>query len=225
MNAPLHRLLQIGLAFSVGSVISVIGQTDKPERTVDENVITSTRDPEVQVHLPPAASYIGADRWILFGIADCELHAFVKADPQRNVQRLYWIQFEQYLPSKPELHHQYNSPRHTIIGGMDFYVDTWISTADQKPKPGSDSEHIRGLIAHAGYTMPAATMGVRLVHLLDEAKRKELMIIYVEDLAPTGFTPGDLGQDGKAHDRWPMIEEELIERAKNAIVISRYAPL
>ncbi len=29
---------------------------------------------------------------------------------------------------------------------------------------------------------------VRLVHLLDEQRRKELMIIYGEDLAPTGFT-------------------------------------
>ena len=30
-------------------------------------------------------------------------------------------------------------------------------------------------------------MYVRLVHLLDKEKRKELMIIYGEDLAPTGF--------------------------------------
>ena len=30
--------------------------------------------------------------------------------------------------------------------------------------------------------MPANAMYVRLVHLLDEAKRRELMIIYGEDL-------------------------------------------
>jgi len=31
----------------------------------------------------------------------------------------------------------------------------------------------------------------------DERKRKELMIIYGEDLAPTGFSAADLSQSGK----------------------------
>ena len=44
------------------------------------------------------------------------------------------------------------------------------------------ASHIRKLIASRGYKMPANAMYVRLVHLLDEAKRKELMIIYGEDL-------------------------------------------
>ena len=49
--------------------------------------------------------------------------------------------------------------------------------------------------------MPAGMMYVRLVHLLDEQKRKELMIIYGEYLAPTGFSVADLSQGGKAFDR------------------------
>jgi len=59
---------------------------------------------------------------VLYGMADCELHAFVDADPQKNVQRLYWVQFEGYLPTRPELKHNYDSPRHANIGGMDFYL-------------------------------------------------------------------------------------------------------
>ena len=39
--------------------------------------------------------------------------------------------------------------------------------------------------------MPAGMKYVRLVHLLDEQKRRELMIIYGENLAPTGFTPAE----------------------------------
>lgn len=69
---------------------------------------------------------------VLYGIADCELHAFVESDNQQNVQRLYWVQFEGYLPSKPELHHAYDSPRHLTIGGMDFYVDTWTRSSNEK---------------------------------------------------------------------------------------------
>ena len=58
-------------------------------------------------------------------------------------------------------------------------------------------------------------MIVRLVHLLDEQKRKELMIIYGEDFAPAGFTAGDLKKRGKAYDQWPDIEKNLVEIAKN----------
>ena len=54
----------------------------------------------------------------------------------------------------------------------------------------------------------------------DEAKRKEEMIIYAEDLSATGFSAADLRQGGKAHSRWAEIEEELIERARQAISLS-----
>jgi hypothetical protein len=69
--------------------------------------------------------------------------------------------------------------------------------------------------------MPAAMMYVRLVHLLDEQKRKELMIIYGEDMAPTGFAAADLRESGKAHDRWPGIEKGLVQRAEEKIAIKK----
>jgi hypothetical protein len=194
-------------------------QTKAPERKVEGNVITSERDPAVRIQLPRSAHYVGADRWVLYDIADCELHAFVDADEHKSVQRLYWVQFEGYLPTKPELKHTYDSPRHTNIGGMDFYVDTWIRANNEETKPGSDREHIEALIRAKGYKMPAAMMYVRLVHLLDEQKRKELMIIYGEDLAPTGLTAVDLSEHGRALDRWPAIEKELVERAEKVAVI------
>lgn len=203
------------LVFACG----VLAQAQAPERTVNGNIITSTHDPEARIELPQSVVYIGADRWVLYGIADCELHAFVEADARKNVQRLYWVQFEGYVPSKPKLHHTYDSPRHAQIGGMDFFVDTWVRPNDAKTDAGSDREHIESLIRAKGYKMPAGMMYVRLVHLLDNEKRKELMIIYGDDLAPTGLSASELGEHGKEHVRWPGIEQELIERATSNIVI------
>ena len=198
---------------------SLTAQTSQPERRVERNAIISVRDPAVRIQLPPSATYVGADRWTLYGIADCELHAFVHADPQKKVQQLYWVQFEGYLPTRPELHHTYDSPRHTQINGLDFYVDTWVQSSSAPTKPGSDTEHIHHLLASNGYTLPHDMMSVRLVHLLDKQKRKELMIIYSEDLAPTGLTASALSENGRAHDQWPETESGLIERAKKAIAI------
>jgi hypothetical protein len=202
---------------------TLVAQIKPPERKVEGNVIISARDPEVRIQLPKSVQYVGADRWLLYGIADCELHAFIDADRHKNVQRLYWVQFEGYLPTKPELRHTYDSPGHAKIGGMDFYVDTWVRSNDAEIEPGSDREHIEALIRAKGYTMPAGMMYVRLVHLLDEQKRKELMIIYGEDLASVGVTAAELQKGGKAYERWPVIEKSLVKRAEKKIVVEEEA--
>src|SRR5258707_14840197 len=199
----------------------VAAQIKAPERRVVANVITSEHDPKVRLRLPKAVQYVGADRWVLYGIADCELHAFVDADEQKNVQRLYWVQFEGYLPSKPDLAHQYDSPRHTTIGGLDFYVDTWVRAKDAETRKGSDRQHIEELIRSKGFNMPAGMMYVRLVHLLDAQKRKELMIIYGEDLAPTAFSVAALSQGSKAFDWWPAVEKDLLLHAEKKITIQQ----
>jgi len=218
------------LCFLCGATLR--GQTAPPERKVSGNVITSLRDPAIRIELPNAAQYVGADRWVLYGIADCELHAFVEADKSGatsgatsgNVQRLYWIQFEGYVPSRPDLHHTYDSPKHATIGGLDFYVDAYVRAKDATGDPGSDREHIEALMSARGYRMPEAMMYVRLVHLLDNEKRKELIIIYGEDLASTGFSAAELSEGGKAHDRWPALADALLERAERRITIDPAKP-
>lgn len=192
-------------------------QVEPPQRKVTGQTLTSTHDPEVQIQLPHTARYVGASRWVLYGMADCELHAFVEADAQKNVQRIYWIQFEAYLPSRPELHHIYHSKRHATMGGMDFYVDTWAEASNARDEPDSDSQHIKALIRAQGYTLPATLASVRFVHLLDASRRQELMIIYSENADATGFTATDLKPGGKAYGQWPAIEQGLIERGEYAI--------
>ncbi len=212
----MHKRILIVVFFA--SCLSAAAQ--KPERKIENNnVIISDHDPKVRIELPKSVWYVGADRFVLLDIADCELHAFVEVDDEKNVQRLYWIQFESYLPSKPDLHHQYDSPQHTKIGGLDFYVDSWVKRTNENITPGSDYDHIVALILWHGYKMPAGMMSLRLVHLLDEQKRKELMIIYWENLTPTGFTAADLKKGGKAENSWAIIQDDLLVRAKEKIKI------
>jgi hypothetical protein len=68
-----------------------------------------------------------------------------------------------------------------------------------------------------GYTLPTGMMSVRLVHLMDDA-RKELMLIYSEPV-PQGLSVADLKQGGKAYPQWPDIEKSLIERAQGSFQI------
>jgi hypothetical protein len=215
-------MLKAAVALVISCTLLLV-QSDRPERKVEGNAITSDRDPRVTVVLPKAVAYVGADRWRLYDIADCELQVFVEADAKKKVQRLYWVQFEGYLPAKPEMSYQYDSPDHTTMGGWDFYVDTWVRANDAPTRAGSDREHVQALIRAKKYEMPAGMMYVRLVHLLDQQRRRELMIIYGEDLAPTGFTAADLDKGGSANSRWPEIAKGLVERAQQKIVLEQIA--
>jgi len=199
--------------------VSLAAQLQAPERKVDGNVLISERAPKIRIELPRSVRYLGADRWVLYDIADCELHAFVEADQQKNVQRLYWVQFEGYLPNKPDLKHTYDSSQHATIGSLDFYVDTWVRSKETAIDAGSDREHIEAMIKAKGYNLPAGMMYVRFVHLLDESRRRELMIIYGEDLAPPGYTASELRAGGKEHARWPAIAEGLVDRGKKKVMI------
>jgi hypothetical protein len=194
-------------------------QTVPPPRKVERSTIISGSDPAAKIQLVNSPVYVGGDRWILYGFSNCELHAFVQADAQKKVQRLYWVQFESYLPARPELHHTYDSPRHTQINGLDFYVDTWVEPTGEHIKPGSDVEHIHNLLETRAYKLPSEMMSVRLVHLFDYQRRKELMFIYSEDVASTGLTASKLRSGGPAHNQWPKIETGLIKRAQQSFAI------
>ncbi len=75
-------MMRVGTLLSMTFLCcSVMGSQEKsPERLVRANVLTSERDPSIQIELPKQVRYVGGDRWLLFGIADCEIHVFVQAD-------------------------------------------------------------------------------------------------------------------------------------------------
>ncbi len=199
------------------SCATAVGQDTQPERVIQGNAIISQRDPAMRIELPRAAQYVGGDRWILYGIADCEIHVFVEADSIKQVKHMYWVQFEQYVSSRPELQHNYKPQELANFAGVDTYVRAQFGKSSDPAKEGSDLEHVQALIRAKGYTLPPEMMNVRLVRLLDTQRRKELMIIYSEDLAPTGLKVDDLMPDGKATESWPRIQKSLIDRAEGQI--------
>jgi hypothetical protein len=210
----LKRLLIVAALSALCEVAAA--QAPLPERTVTSNVVVSQHDPAVRIALPKEAAYLGAERFVLYGVADCEIHLFVEADAQRVVKRLYWIQFEGYLPSTPGAVYGYKFERTLDLGGMRFDVRPRFGPS-QPAKEGSDSAKVQAMLHARGYTEPASMMNVRLVHLTDATKRRELMLIYAEDLKETGFTAEDLMPGGRGSALWPEIEKSLVERAQQRV--------
>jgi len=109
------------------------------------------------------------------------------------------------------------------IGGLDFIADVYARNIKTNPgRPDSDGSRARAFLASKGYTLGSdEVMSQRLVHLVDDAKRNELMIIYLEDLSPMKLTAADVAPGGKAAGEWEKISAGLLDRALKNMKISR----
>jgi hypothetical protein len=136
--------------------------------------------------------YVGGHRFILLGVADAEQHAFAVADSAGNIQRFYWIQLEQYLPSAATAAYDYSQDSLVMRNGLEWRAQA--RRYNEAPNPGSDREALYALFSKAGLRAPLAAARVRLVHLTSDDRRSELMIIYAEAAA----TASDLTRDEAA---------------------------
>lgn len=200
------------------------GAAAAPQASVrGQNVVNPAA--QLTVRVPKRASYVGSERFELYGNADCELHVFVDADSHKRIRRYYWVQFEQYLPTKPDSRYNYSNNRRATLWGAPAWIAAGFGRSDQPSRAGSDREHLNALLAAHGYSMPAKVMQVRIVRLPDDPAgtgrgRRELMLIYGEDLALTGESYEALGGDGDGTARWREIEPALVARAEAAFKVS-----
>lgn len=131
---------------------------------------------------------------MLYGVARAEQHFFVDATADGDIRRVYWLQFEGYLPGN-DRQYRYSSTDTRRIGPLEFLVDVLTQTPGAAIRPDSDSAHAREYLERHGLKLPARAATVRYVHLVDAAKRNELMVIYRERLdggMPSAESPGSL---------------------------------
>jgi hypothetical protein len=200
---------------------AAIAQSTTPLRTVSGNVVQSPSDPTRRIEIVPPATYVGAVRFVLFGAADCEIHLFVDADASKRVRRLYWVQFEGYLPKFPDFRYEVH-PAYTPVrmSGLPFHQRARFGQSTDAPKAGSDADRALTLLKEKGYTFPAETVNVTYKHFFDHM-RKELMLTVIEDMTLSGTTFAQLEKDGAVvQSAWAPIAEQLIARASKAFAVS-----
>ena len=206
----------------IALLILVIPAATQPSRTVKGHVLTSTETPAVRLEFDKDFKYAGGHDFILYNVARAEQHFFVDADKQGRIKRLYWVQFEGYLPDNT---HKYNYKvtKSVNIGGLDFIADAYARNIKANPgRADSDGSRARAFLESKGFRWPSdEILSQRLVHLVDEAKRNELMIIYAEDLTALGLTAADLAPGGSAAARWGEVSNGLLNRTMKGMKVSR----
>lgn len=190
-------------------------------RSVSGNDLVSSYDPALVLRFDPAYRHIGGQKFILYGNADTEQHFFAETTTDNALKSVYWVQYEAYLPGKPYTYDYDDSPLRVTLGDYEFYTDTAVVEfdPDRKRQPGTDGAMARQFLASKGYVFPNDFAYARLVYLTDESRQKELMIIFIDDLASRGFTAAELEEGGASTSRWPEVEEAHLDRIRSTLAV------
>jgi hypothetical protein len=214
-------LLSLGVLSSLVHAQSSTA-TAPQARTVNGRVLTSNEMPAVRLNFSQPFKYVGSQSFILYDVANAEQYFFVDADKHGRIRRMYWVQFEGYLPSNTHTY-RYQVNKAVNIGGLDFIADAYARNIKANPgRADSDGSRARAFLESKGYRMASdEVLSQRLVHLVDEARRHELMIIYLEDMSAMGLTSADVATGGRAAAQWDQISKELLERAMKSMQLGR----
>ena len=221
-------LLSALLAYGIYQHLDRGRLTTAPEYTglqasVSKNDLSWMQDPAVKLSFGAAYRYLGGQKFVLYGVANAEQHFFVKTTPDNKLQSVFWIQFEGYLQDNDYRYDYDDSPLRLSLNGYEFYVDTAVVRTNPKNrKRGSDGSLARQFLASKGYRFPDEFAYARLVHLSDASRRKELMIIFVDDLAQTGFRESDLKEGGPHADRWRDIEKRHLDKVRENLTLASH---
>jgi len=152
-------------------------------RRVKGRVLTSTSLPPIRIKFDKAFKYVGSQSFILYGRAQVEQHFFVNADKQKRIKRMYMMQFEGYLPNIKATY-DYPVTKTATLGGQTYIVNAEgipNVPAALKQDPQSDVTRAASFLESKGYRIGESIKFQRFVRLVDEAKRNEFILLYVED--------------------------------------------
>jgi len=172
-------------------------------RDVKNNTLVSGADPAASFAVEAPFAYAGGQTIDVLKVAEAEQHFFVDAAPDRSIRRFYWLQFEHYYPDNAHVYN-YGKMKTTPIslGRLDFMGDVRVRTSyfTMDTRPGSDSVAAADFLRAKGFNLDGTFVTLRLFHLPDDTKRRELMIIYGE-IVPPGASEEQAAADVTAHAR------------------------
>ena len=152
-------------------------------RLVKDQVLTSTYLPAIRIKFDNQFKYAGTQKFVLYEKAQVEQFFFVDADSAGRIKRMYFAQFEGYLPGV-DAKYDYPVTETVTLAGHTYIVNAESVpnvSAMLKQNPESDAARAASFLKSKGYRLDESIRFQRFVRLVDEAKRNELILVYVED--------------------------------------------
>lgn len=190
-----------------------------PHRYVTGSTFISTALPPLKLQVSPAFHYLGKSAFELKGVAWVERHHFVEENAGA-VQRLIILQFEGFLEGMP-CTYNYHFTNPVVLGGATYNENTYYFSvaASIAADTGAETAHTRQFLADHGLALPDELMTSRYVRVVDEARRHELIIFYMETIASTALTLDEISHEGGVRPEHTALSAALTARARQNFTV------
>jgi hypothetical protein len=203
-------------------------------RSFKNQVFESQTLPEIRIRLPKTFVYLGQTEFILEEKAAVDRHHFLDVAAGDTISRLVIFHFESFLPNNDSIitfrapeppRHAGPNYRFTLepvrLGDHDYIHNTWFFDAVTPVQDEPEKEWARTvrLLNRHGYTVPEAMCMSRYVRILDETRKSELILFYMEPVASTGFTLADFVEGGAGAKVFDRLSAEITARSENVFMI------
>lgn len=180
-NLSVKFLISIFILFLFAFSVSA-QTTEKPNRQVKEQVLISKNMPQLRLKFDKKFKFGGKQEFILYDRAKAEQFFFIETE-NKKIKRLYMLQFESFLPNI-QGKYDYNEPQTVEFGGLKYFSNSEnIPNVEMalQAVPDSDIAKAANFLQDKGFVLMKSLKYQRFVRVLDDAKRSEFIILYIEN--------------------------------------------
>ena len=198
-------------------MLALVAQTAVPQRAVQGQVLHSPGLPELTIRVSADLTYLGRLSYDVRDVAEAEEYVFATTVAGK-LQRAFVAHFEQFRPSNDHFF-EYPQLQMATIGQHEYLHQTWaIRQFDLFTVPAmQEFLRARNLTAEASWLID------RYVRVVDEARKHEVILFYLE--AASTHT-ADIHYGGAPFEPPPppvpppSIAPDFVKRARAAFQVS-----
>ncbi|MDH3747646.1 MAG: hypothetical protein OER97_05525 [Gammaproteobacteria bacterium] len=186
----------------------------------EDGVLISLQEPSLAIDVDDAFTFVGRHPFTIRDVAAGERFIFVDSEGD-VILRLFIVQFEGFLPGIDNFY-RYNLTESPVVANYPFrsngYAFDIVEAVAANPK--SESAATYPFLQSKGYSIPAHWMMWRSLTIADQARKKEMILFYVENVDSSGLSLDDFYEQDAATAAWIRIQKDLELRANNSFQLT-----
>lgn len=197
-------------------VFPLTGSAEGTQRYMKDGVLISVNEPTLAIAVDDSFTFVGRHPITISDIAAGERFVFIDATGDIG-RRFFIVQFEGFLPGVDD-YYRYDLSGSPVVAKYAFRSNGYAFDISKeiKANPTKESASTHAFLRSKGYSAPEQWMMWRSLTVGDEAKKKEVILFYVEDMESIGLTLDSLYQDDSATQEWINVQKELEVRANSS---------
>jgi hypothetical protein len=173
-----------------------------PASRVDSNTFISPENPKLQIVVDKKLAYLGSVSFVIDKIAAGNRFIFVRATPDKRIQKMFIIQQEGFLPSSDDTY-KYQISNPVKLGSTDYRHSVTIDDNDAAVRegPGKEADTTKRFLEARGYKLNSALVMSRFARPADEAHKQEIILFCFEDLSDYGHQLADFPENSESPEK------------------------